>query len=154
MLGAIATFRANDGGPEMLALARLACDVPDEIDDAPVFAAIRRLLDAFDEPTAAEPDNRRRLAFLILAATVASTPDVPVPPVSRRRACPGTRPGAFRIQISRSPVSVSKSSTSSIVARTNGTSTWARPPVAITGVSAPSSARIRLTIPSTCPAKP
>ena len=30
---------------EMLALARLACDVPDEIDDAPVFAAIRGLLD-------------------------------------------------------------------------------------------------------------
>ena len=33
----------------MLALARLACDVPDDIDDAPVFAAIRALLDAYDE---------------------------------------------------------------------------------------------------------
>ena len=49
MLGAIATMRGSEGGPEMLALARLACDVPDEIDDAPVFAAIRGLLDAFDE---------------------------------------------------------------------------------------------------------
>ena len=33
----------------MLALARLACDVPDDIDDAPIFAAIRSLLDAYEE---------------------------------------------------------------------------------------------------------
>ena len=81
MLGAIATMRGNEGGPEMLALARMACDVPDDIDDAPVFAAIRSLMDAFDELTIAEPENRRRLAFLIMAASVARTPDVPVPPV-------------------------------------------------------------------------
>ena len=79
MLGAIATMRRSEGGPEMLALARLACDVPDEVDDAPVFAAIRSLLDTYAEIEAAEPDNRRRLAFLILAASVARTPDVPVP---------------------------------------------------------------------------
>jgi uncharacterized protein len=82
MLGAIATMRGNEGGPEMLALARLACDVPDDIDDAPIFAVILRLLDTFDELQAAEPDNRRRLAFLILAASVARTPDVPVPAVA------------------------------------------------------------------------
>ena len=81
MLGAIATMRGNEGGPEMLALARLGCDVPDGIDDAPVFAAVRSLLDAFDELTVTEPENRRRLGFLILAASVARTPDVPVPPV-------------------------------------------------------------------------
>jgi hypothetical protein len=79
MLGAIATMRENPGGPEMLALARLACDVPDEIDDAPIFAAIRDLLDIFDRMQADVPDDRRRLAFLILAAIVAATPDVPVP---------------------------------------------------------------------------
>jgi uncharacterized protein len=79
MLGAIATMRGSEGGPEMLALARMACDIPDGLDDAPVFASIRSLLDAFDEISAAEPDNRRRLAFLILAASVARTPDVPVP---------------------------------------------------------------------------
>ncbi|HEY3729253.1 MAG TPA: amidohydrolase family protein [Solirubrobacteraceae bacterium] len=79
MLGAIATMRHSDGGPEMLALARLACDVPDDIDDAPVFAVIRDLLDAFDELRAEDPDDRRALAFLILAAIVARTPDVPVP---------------------------------------------------------------------------
>jgi predicted TIM-barrel fold metal-dependent hydrolase len=79
MLGAIATMRGSDGGPEMLALARLSCDVPDGIDDAPIFSAIRWLLDTYAEIDAAEPTNRRRLAFLILAATVARTPDVPVP---------------------------------------------------------------------------
>jgi hypothetical protein len=78
MLGAIATFRGNEAGPEMLALARLSCDVPADIDDAPVFAAIVDLLDAFDEATAADPTDRSRTAFLILASTVAKTPDVPV----------------------------------------------------------------------------
>ena len=79
LLGAIATMRGVDAGAEMLALARLACDVPDEIDDAPIFAAIRGLLDAYDQMTATAPDDRRRLAFLILAATTARTPEVPVP---------------------------------------------------------------------------
>jgi hypothetical protein len=78
LLGTIATMRGGDG-TEMLALARLACDVPDEVDDAPVFAAIRRLLDLSDEIAAADPEDRRALAFLILAATAARTPDVPVP---------------------------------------------------------------------------
>ncbi len=85
MLGTIATMRGGDG-TEMLALARLACDVPEEIDDAPIFAAIRALIDAHDQLTEAFPDDRRRMAPLILAATVARTPDVPVPvaePVSR-----------------------------------------------------------------------
>ena len=79
LLGAIATMRAAEGAAEMLALARLACDVPEEIDDAPVFAAIRSLMDDFDQLTDADPTDRRRLSFLILAATVANTPDVPVP---------------------------------------------------------------------------
>ncbi len=79
MLGAIATMRGSEGGPEMLALARMACDVPDGVDDAPVFEALRVLLDTFAEVSVSEPDNRRRLVFLILAASVARTPDVPVP---------------------------------------------------------------------------
>src|SRR5262249_47030939 len=49
MLGAIATMRGSEGAPEMLALARQSCDVPVEIDDAPVFAAILGLLDTFDD---------------------------------------------------------------------------------------------------------
>jgi predicted TIM-barrel fold metal-dependent hydrolase len=81
MLGAITSFRGGDG-TEMLALARLACDVPDEIDDAPVFAAIRSLLDVHDQMLEEDPQDRRRMAFLILAATVARTPEVPVPELS------------------------------------------------------------------------
>ncbi|HEY1591937.1 MAG TPA: amidohydrolase family protein [Solirubrobacteraceae bacterium] len=77
----ISVMGAMRGGDptEGLALARLACDVPDEVDDAPVFAAIRGLLDGFDAYTAEHPDDRRRMTFLILATTVARTPDVPVP---------------------------------------------------------------------------
>ncbi len=78
MLGTVATMRGGDG-TEMLALARLACDVPPEIDDAPLFDAIRGLIGLYDQMTAAEPTNRRRLSFLILALTVARTPDVPLP---------------------------------------------------------------------------
>jgi uncharacterized protein len=78
LLGAIAAMREADP-TELLALARLACDVPDDIDDAPVFAAIRALLDAYGEVSASHPPDRRRLAFLILAVTVARTPEVPVP---------------------------------------------------------------------------
>jgi uncharacterized protein len=78
LLGTIATMRGGDG-TEMITLARLACDVPDEIDDAPVFAAIRGLIDAHDQLTEADPTDRRRMGPLILAATVAKTPDVPVP---------------------------------------------------------------------------
>ena len=77
-LGAIMSMRGGEGA-EMLDLARLACQVPDEIDDAPVFAAVRGLMDAHDEFAAARPEDRRRMAFLILAIAVARSPDVPLP---------------------------------------------------------------------------
>jgi predicted TIM-barrel fold metal-dependent hydrolase len=80
LLGTIASMRGvQDAANEMLALARLACDVPEEIDDAPVFAAIRKLIDVHDQLAEALPEDRRRLVPLILAATVARTPDVPLP---------------------------------------------------------------------------
>ncbi len=78
LLATIGTFRGGDP-TEMLALARLACDVPEEIDDAPVFAAIVALLDAYDAARAASGEDRRGIAFLVIAATVARTPEVPVP---------------------------------------------------------------------------
>jgi predicted TIM-barrel fold metal-dependent hydrolase len=78
LLTVMSAFRGGDP-TEGLALTRLACDVPDEIDDAPVFATIRLLLDDFDRYSAEHPNDRRRMGFLILAATVARTPDVPVP---------------------------------------------------------------------------
>jgi predicted TIM-barrel fold metal-dependent hydrolase len=76
--GAIMSFRGGDGS-EMLALARLACQVPDEVDDAPLFRTILNLLDAYDHATQVEPENRRRLTFLIMAITAARTPDVATP---------------------------------------------------------------------------
>jgi uncharacterized protein len=80
MMGMILSIRAPDAGPEMLALAQLACEVPDEIDDAPVFAALRWLLSAYFELVADDPGDRRTRGLLMLAATVANTPDVPIPP--------------------------------------------------------------------------
>ena len=80
LLAVISTMRgAPETGLEMLALARLACDVPPEVDDAPAFAAIRDLIGLFEELNAEHPDDRGRLGPLIMAATVARTPDVPVP---------------------------------------------------------------------------
>ena len=78
LISAIASMRQADPS-ELLALGRLACDVPDEIDDAPVFAVIRWLLDRYDQYAAENPEDRRRLTFIILAATVARTPEVPLP---------------------------------------------------------------------------
>ncbi|HET6869998.1 MAG TPA: amidohydrolase family protein [Solirubrobacteraceae bacterium] len=89
LFSAMGSMRGVDP-TEMLALARLACDVPDEIDDAPVFAAIRGLLDDYEAYAAEHPDERRRITFLILAATVAKTPDVPIPAsvLNRERSAP------------------------------------------------------------------
>lgn len=78
LLAAIQMFRGGDGS-EMLALARLACDIPSDIDDAPVFAAVLELLDLYARLAMDEPGDRRTRTLLILAATVARTPDVPIP---------------------------------------------------------------------------
>jgi predicted TIM-barrel fold metal-dependent hydrolase len=78
LLGIILTMRGGNGD-EMLALARLACDVPDEIDDAPIFAAIRGLLDDFDRIRAEVPGDRRAMGFVMLAVAAAKSPDVPLP---------------------------------------------------------------------------
>ena len=59
----------------------------------------------------------------------------------------------FSSHTMRSPSSVRKGSTFSIV-RECGATRSARPPVATAGASAPSSSRMRPTMPSTCPAKP
>jgi hypothetical protein len=77
-VAAILEFRIGDGS-EMVALAQLACDVPEEIDDGPVFAAIRQLLAAYQLARAAEPEDRASRSLLLLAAYVAMSPDVPLP---------------------------------------------------------------------------
>lgn len=80
-VGAVMQARGGDGA-EILALAQLACEVPDELDDAPVFRAVRALLDVYDAAMAVgidDPTDRRLIALLLLAAAVASSPDVPLP---------------------------------------------------------------------------
>jgi uncharacterized protein len=72
-------FRRAEGALEVLSLARLAMDAPDDIDDAPVFAALRRLLAQYEQAAAQQPEERAPLALLTLAAAIAATPDVPVP---------------------------------------------------------------------------
>lgn len=79
LLAAIQLFRGGDAA-EMLTLARLACDIPSDIDDAPVFTAVLELLDVHARLSAIDPADRRPRALLILGATVARTPDVPLPP--------------------------------------------------------------------------
>jgi predicted TIM-barrel fold metal-dependent hydrolase len=81
MLGAVMMIRGpGDGrGAEMVALARLACNVPDEIDDAPLFAALRELLDGYAGLAAEDPESRSPRMLLMLAASIARTPEVPLP---------------------------------------------------------------------------
>jgi hypothetical protein len=81
ILGALAMIRGDaDGrGAEQLALARLACNVPQSHPERPVFTAVERLLDAHAELRAQEPGSRRPRILLMLAASVARTPDVPLP---------------------------------------------------------------------------
>ncbi|MCL2418122.1 MAG: amidohydrolase family protein [Conexibacteraceae bacterium] len=74
-------FRTGDGG-EMVALAQLGCNVPDEIDDAPVFAAIRSLLSHYEAAHTADPEDRTSRFLMMLAMAAALTPDVPLPPQS------------------------------------------------------------------------
>jgi predicted TIM-barrel fold metal-dependent hydrolase len=80
-IGALSLMRGDpDGrGHEQLALARLACNVPDGIDDAPVFAAVAGMLDAFLEVEAEDPEARAPRMLLMLATSVSRTPDVPLP---------------------------------------------------------------------------
>jgi uncharacterized protein len=81
ILGALAMIRGDaDGrGAEQLALARLACNVPEGYDDAPVFAAVLSLLDAFAELAAEDAESRRPRTLLMLASSVARSPDVALP---------------------------------------------------------------------------
>ena len=146
--------RGSEGAAEMLALARLACDIPDDIDDAPVFAAIRRLIDIYDEITAEDPEGP-------------APQRIPDPRHHRgtdpRRAGPGaglrtrglnvTGRSRFAPKISRSPISVNRSST--LIDRSHVRTEPARGRGRRSlspSCSPPSSSRSRPTIPSTWPA--
>jgi uncharacterized protein len=65
-----------------VALARLACAVGDDGPHAELFAAVLELLDLYEEHLAPPPPGVRypeAIRLLLLATTVARTPDVPIP---------------------------------------------------------------------------
>ena len=68
---------------EMLALARLACAVGEDAEDATLFAEILELLDLYEANQEPPPAEGRPLTpagrFLLAALIVASTPDVALP---------------------------------------------------------------------------
>ncbi len=79
--GIYALLRGGESA-EALALAELACAVPDELDDAPLFNALRALLEAARGAEAPTPQRRGALGPLILALALSATPDVPLPLVA------------------------------------------------------------------------
>jgi predicted TIM-barrel fold metal-dependent hydrolase len=68
---------------ESVGLARLACAVGEESEEAPVFSAVLDLLDVYDEHREDPPDGQRPFPpagrCLAMALIVARTPDVPLP---------------------------------------------------------------------------
>jgi predicted TIM-barrel fold metal-dependent hydrolase len=83
---------------EAVALARLACAVGEDAEDAPVFAAVLELLDHYaanrDEPPTDGRPYPPAGRFMLTALAVARTPDVPLP--ERPQAPPPTRAEAER----------------------------------------------------------
>jgi hypothetical protein len=81
------------GDPEEpVALARLACAVGEDGPHAELFAAVLELLDLYEEHLAPPPPGLRypeAIRLLLMATTIARTPDVPIPP--RPQAPPPTR---------------------------------------------------------------
>jgi len=83
---------------EAVALARLACAVGDDAQDAPVFAAVLELLDHYAAHRDVPPPDDRPFPpagrFIVTALAVARTPDVPLP--ERPQAPPPIRAEAER----------------------------------------------------------
>ena len=86
------------GDPEEpVALARLACAVGEDGPHAELFAAVLEVLDLYEEHLAPPPPGVRypeAIRLLLMATTIARTPDVPIPELSH--APPPTRAEADR----------------------------------------------------------
>jgi predicted TIM-barrel fold metal-dependent hydrolase len=75
------TFGGGDPS-ESVALAELACGVGEDHPHADVFSAVLGLLELYDDHVAPPPGGRRwplALRLVLAAATIARTPDVPLP---------------------------------------------------------------------------
>jgi hypothetical protein len=81
LVTALGRMLVGADGHEALQLARLACDVERGTKAAATCASVLSLLDIYDAVRAQYPDAPPRvgLAFVIVAAVVARTPDVPLP---------------------------------------------------------------------------
>ena len=80
--------RSFGGGDatEPVALARLACAVGEDGPHAALFAAVLGLLDLYEEHLAPPRDGMRypeAIRLLLMATTIARTPDVPIPTPER-----------------------------------------------------------------------
>jgi hypothetical protein len=82
----------SDPAADYVGLARLACDVGEDAPQAPICASILALMDRMEEfvahlkgpgraPGAQGPPPFPGVGLAIVAATLAMTPDVPLPPV-------------------------------------------------------------------------
>jgi predicted TIM-barrel fold metal-dependent hydrolase len=76
----------GEDAPDYIGLARLACEVGDDVPQAPVCRSVLALLDRFEQtdPPPAAQDGRPATRFpglgvVLIASVVARTPDVPLP---------------------------------------------------------------------------
>jgi uncharacterized protein len=79
---AVARMFVRADPSEAVALAKLACGVGEDSEQADVFAAVMGLLEAYEEHITPVPEGMRihpAARLLIVAVTVARTPDVPLP---------------------------------------------------------------------------
>jgi predicted TIM-barrel fold metal-dependent hydrolase len=79
---AVARMFVRADPSEAVALAKLACGVGEESEHADVFAAVMWLLETYEEHVTPVPEGMRihpAARLLIVAVTVARTPDVPLP---------------------------------------------------------------------------
>jgi uncharacterized protein len=79
---AVARMFVRADPSEAVALAKLACGVGQESEHADVFAAVLGLLEAYEEHITPVPEGMRihpAARLLIVAVTIARTPDVPLP---------------------------------------------------------------------------
>lgn len=80
LLGAINRAFMLVDPTEQLGLARLACDVPEDLAEAPLLAIVDELVAASERAYARDPDEPRTIAVTVmLAACLAGTPDLPTP---------------------------------------------------------------------------
>lgn len=90
LVAAIARLTAGYPAEEYLELARLACRLPAEHPDAPVGASVLELLDRYATHVASDPPQRDPrvpgIHMIFVAAAVARTPGLPLPPPHASRA--------------------------------------------------------------------